>query len=165
MTMTELTPSQTVGPFYAIGLTWPSNELVSRDAPGAFELTGRLLDGRGEDGRAREPARRPPSRGVDGLSPTRGEHHLARRRAEQFRNLQARRLQRVADAAAFLVEPARVRRGLGHPAQDRGQGFGPRRRGAGVIEIGTCQRGCSGRSGTGSVALGARREYDRQGLL
>jgi protocatechuate 3,4-dioxygenase, alpha subunit len=42
------TPSQTVGPFYAIGLTWPSNELVARDAPGALELAGSLLDGRGD---------------------------------------------------------------------------------------------------------------------
>jgi len=42
------TPSQTVGPFYAIGLTWPSNELVARDAPGAVELAGTLFDGRGE---------------------------------------------------------------------------------------------------------------------
>jgi protocatechuate 3,4-dioxygenase, alpha subunit len=42
------TPSQTVGPFYAIGLTWPSRELVPPGAPGALELTGLLLDGRGE---------------------------------------------------------------------------------------------------------------------
>jgi Protocatechuate 3,4-dioxygenase beta subunit len=42
------TPSQTVGPFYAIGLTWPSNELIAVDSPGAVELTGRLLDGQGE---------------------------------------------------------------------------------------------------------------------
>jgi protocatechuate 3,4-dioxygenase alpha subunit len=42
------TPSQTVGPYYAIGLTWPSNELVPRDAPGAVELTGTLFDGRGD---------------------------------------------------------------------------------------------------------------------
>jgi protocatechuate 3,4-dioxygenase alpha subunit len=42
------TPSQTVGPFYAIGLTWPSNELVAASSPGALELTGTLLDGRGD---------------------------------------------------------------------------------------------------------------------
>ena len=42
------TPSQTVGPFYSIGLTWPSTELVAPDAPGALELTGVLFDGRGE---------------------------------------------------------------------------------------------------------------------
>jgi protocatechuate 3,4-dioxygenase, alpha subunit len=42
------TPSQTVGPFYAIGLTWPSTELVAPGAPGARELTGLLLDGRGD---------------------------------------------------------------------------------------------------------------------
>jgi protocatechuate 3,4-dioxygenase alpha subunit len=40
------TPSQTVGPFYAIGLCRrPENELVSRDEPGAAQLIGRLLDG------------------------------------------------------------------------------------------------------------------------
>jgi len=39
------TPSQTVGPFYAIGMCRrPDNELD----PGGVELAGRLLDGRGE---------------------------------------------------------------------------------------------------------------------
>jgi protocatechuate 3,4-dioxygenase alpha subunit len=39
------TPSQTVGPFYAIGLCRrPEHEL----APEGIELTGRLLDGQGE---------------------------------------------------------------------------------------------------------------------
>jgi protocatechuate 3,4-dioxygenase alpha subunit len=40
------TPSQTVGPFYAIGLCRRTeNELVPRDAPGAAQLIGQLLDG------------------------------------------------------------------------------------------------------------------------
>jgi protocatechuate 3,4-dioxygenase alpha subunit len=40
------TPSQTVGPFYAIGLCRrPENELVPRDEPGAAQLIGQLLDG------------------------------------------------------------------------------------------------------------------------
>src|SRR6266545_5544218 len=40
-------PSQTVGPFYAIGLCRrPENELVPRDHPGAaVQLIGQLLDG------------------------------------------------------------------------------------------------------------------------
>ena len=43
------TPSQTVGPYYAIGMSRrPENELVGRDTPGALELAGRLLDGQGE---------------------------------------------------------------------------------------------------------------------
>jgi protocatechuate 3,4-dioxygenase alpha subunit len=43
------TPSQTVGPFFSIGLCErPSGELVSRDAEGAIEITGRVLDGAGE---------------------------------------------------------------------------------------------------------------------
>src|SRR6266511_1020891 len=44
--MRPRTPSQTVGPFYAIGLCRrPENELVPPDDPGAVELTGQLLDG------------------------------------------------------------------------------------------------------------------------
>ena len=42
------TPSQTVGPYYAIGLCrTPDDELVPPDDPGAIRLTGRLLDGEG----------------------------------------------------------------------------------------------------------------------
>ncbi len=40
------TPSQTVGPFYAIGLCRrPENVLAPRDDPGAVQLIGQLLDG------------------------------------------------------------------------------------------------------------------------
>ena len=43
------TPSQTVGPFYSIGLSrLPQNELVRPDDPGAILLQGALLDGQGE---------------------------------------------------------------------------------------------------------------------
>lgn len=42
------TPSQTVGPFYSIGLCRrPDDELVPPDAPGAVRLTGTLFDGEG----------------------------------------------------------------------------------------------------------------------
>ena len=42
------TPSQTVGPFYSIGLCRrPDDELVPPDAPGAVRLTGTLFDGAG----------------------------------------------------------------------------------------------------------------------
>ena len=42
------TPSQTVGPFYTIGLCRRSeNELVPRGDPGAMHLIGQLLDGEG----------------------------------------------------------------------------------------------------------------------
>ena len=42
------TPSQTVGPFYTIGLCRRAeNRLVARDDPGAVQLIGRLLDGEG----------------------------------------------------------------------------------------------------------------------
>jgi protocatechuate 3,4-dioxygenase alpha subunit len=47
--MPPTTPSQTVGPYYAIGLCRrPDNELVPPDAPGALRLAGRLLDGAGD---------------------------------------------------------------------------------------------------------------------
>jgi protocatechuate 3,4-dioxygenase alpha subunit len=42
------TPSQTVGPYYAIGLSRaPQNELADRRDPGASQLIGQLLDGQG----------------------------------------------------------------------------------------------------------------------
>jgi protocatechuate 3,4-dioxygenase alpha subunit len=43
------TPSQTVGPYLAIGLTWQDGPYaVAPGTPGAFWLRGRLLDGAGE---------------------------------------------------------------------------------------------------------------------
>jgi protocatechuate 3,4-dioxygenase, alpha subunit len=43
------TPSQTVGPFFAVGLCWPDGPYVVPDGtPGAFRLSGRLLDGAGD---------------------------------------------------------------------------------------------------------------------
>jgi protocatechuate 3,4-dioxygenase, alpha subunit len=46
------TPSQTVGPYYAIGLTRqpraPQNELASRSDPAAVRLIGQLVDGQGD---------------------------------------------------------------------------------------------------------------------
>jgi protocatechuate 3,4-dioxygenase, alpha subunit len=45
---TELTPSQTVGPFLHIGLPWPDGPFVVSDgAPGSIEITGQVLDGAG----------------------------------------------------------------------------------------------------------------------
>jgi protocatechuate 3,4-dioxygenase alpha subunit len=42
------TPSQTVGPFYSIGLARdPQSQLVDPDDPTAVRLVGRLFDGRG----------------------------------------------------------------------------------------------------------------------
>jgi protocatechuate 3,4-dioxygenase, alpha subunit len=43
------TPSQTVGPFFSIGLTWENGHLVvDEDTPGAFDVVGRVLDGAGD---------------------------------------------------------------------------------------------------------------------
>jgi len=43
------TPSQTVGPFFAIGLPWAAGpEAVAADAPGAIRIHGHVLDGAGE---------------------------------------------------------------------------------------------------------------------
>ncbi len=51
--MTDLplgcTPSQTVGPYLAIGLPWDDGpDVVAEGTPGAVVITGRLLDGAGE---------------------------------------------------------------------------------------------------------------------
>jgi protocatechuate 3,4-dioxygenase alpha subunit len=43
------TPSQTVGPYLRIGLTWPDGPyVVPEGTPGAISLRGRLLDGNGD---------------------------------------------------------------------------------------------------------------------
>ncbi|MHA6780883.1 protocatechuate 3,4-dioxygenase subunit alpha [Pseudonocardia saturnea] len=43
------TPSQTVGPFLSIGLTWPTGYLVVPEgSPGAVRITGTVYDGAGE---------------------------------------------------------------------------------------------------------------------
>jgi protocatechuate 3,4-dioxygenase alpha subunit len=48
LTRLEVTPSQTVGPFFAIGLPWPEGpNVVSAGAPGAFVITGMVYDGDG----------------------------------------------------------------------------------------------------------------------
>ena len=44
-----LTPSQTVGPFLSLGLTWPAGHLVVPEGtPGAVVITGVVTDGAGE---------------------------------------------------------------------------------------------------------------------
>ena len=43
------TPSQTVGPYFAVGLPWPDGpNVVPQNAPGAVHLTGRVVDGAGD---------------------------------------------------------------------------------------------------------------------
>jgi len=43
------TPSQTVGPYLAIGLPWPDGpDVVPADTPGRIRIFGRLFDGQGE---------------------------------------------------------------------------------------------------------------------
>jgi protocatechuate 3,4-dioxygenase, alpha subunit len=45
----QQTPSQTVGPFLAIGLPWPDGPfVVPEGTPGAITITGRVLDGAGD---------------------------------------------------------------------------------------------------------------------
>jgi protocatechuate 3,4-dioxygenase alpha subunit len=42
------TPSQTVGPFFSIGLPWPDGPfVVGTDEPGAFTISGTVFDGEG----------------------------------------------------------------------------------------------------------------------
>jgi protocatechuate 3,4-dioxygenase alpha subunit len=44
----QTTPSQTVGPFFAIGLPWDRGPLVvPEDTPGAIRITGTVYDGAG----------------------------------------------------------------------------------------------------------------------
>jgi protocatechuate 3,4-dioxygenase, alpha subunit len=44
----QTTPSQTVGPYFAIGLPWDLGpEVVPADTPGAIRITGRVYDGAG----------------------------------------------------------------------------------------------------------------------
>ncbi|MBW4721252.1 protocatechuate 3,4-dioxygenase subunit alpha [Saccharothrix obliqua] len=48
MTELQTTPSQTVGPFFAIGLPWDDGPfVVPEGTPGAFRIEGRVLDGEG----------------------------------------------------------------------------------------------------------------------
>ncbi len=43
-----VTPSQTVGPYFSIGLTWPDGAfVVPEGTPGAFWIRGLILDGMG----------------------------------------------------------------------------------------------------------------------
>jgi protocatechuate 3,4-dioxygenase, alpha subunit len=47
--VSEVTPSQTVGPFFSIGLPWPDGpHVVPAGTPGAVWLRGRVVDGAGE---------------------------------------------------------------------------------------------------------------------
>jgi protocatechuate 3,4-dioxygenase, alpha subunit len=49
MSKLEVTPSQTVGPFFTIGLTWADGSYVVPDGtPGAFWVEGVVYDGAGE---------------------------------------------------------------------------------------------------------------------
>jgi protocatechuate 3,4-dioxygenase, alpha subunit len=44
----KTTPSQTVGPYFAIGLPWPEGpHAVDPQSPGAFTITGTIYDGAG----------------------------------------------------------------------------------------------------------------------
>lgn len=45
----EVTPSQTVGPYFAIGLPWPAGpHVVPESTPGAITISGMVYDGAGE---------------------------------------------------------------------------------------------------------------------
>lgn len=49
MTRLPSTPSQTVGPFLSIGMSWPQGEfVVPQGCAGAFWLRGRVYDGAGD---------------------------------------------------------------------------------------------------------------------
>lgn len=47
--MLSTTPSQTVGPYFSIGLPWPAGpNAVSDETPGAIKITGTVYDGVGK---------------------------------------------------------------------------------------------------------------------
>lgn len=49
MTVFATTPSQTVGPYFAIGLPWSEGPFaVTEDTPGAIRIRGTVLDGAGQ---------------------------------------------------------------------------------------------------------------------
>lgn len=49
MTIFGLTPSQTVGPYFAIGMPWPEGPYaVAEGTAGAFTITGTIYDGNGD---------------------------------------------------------------------------------------------------------------------
>jgi len=49
MSDVQTTPSQTVGPFFAIGLPWDDGHLVvDEGTPDAFDVVGKVLDGAGD---------------------------------------------------------------------------------------------------------------------
>ena len=55
----ELTPSQTVGPFFSHALTWEDGPfVVAADAQGAFWLRGTVYDGAGSSSSNRTPPAR-----------------------------------------------------------------------------------------------------------
>jgi protocatechuate 3,4-dioxygenase alpha subunit len=44
-----VTPSQTIGPFFAVGLPWPDGpEVVPAGTPGAVRVAGTVTDGAGD---------------------------------------------------------------------------------------------------------------------
>jgi protocatechuate 3,4-dioxygenase, alpha subunit len=44
-----VTPSQTIGPFFAVGLIWPDGpEVVAEGTPGAVRIGGEVVDGAGD---------------------------------------------------------------------------------------------------------------------
>ena len=139
-------------------------DLLDRHGTRRGVAHGGVLDGGAQDGCPRGGPSGAPHGGVDGLGGARGEHDLAPGHVEQFGHLAACGLQGGAHRAALLVHPSGVTRGHGQPLRARGDRLGPRRGGAGVIEVGARHRG-SGRGGAGVVAPGPRGEDHGQGLL
>ncbi len=114
---------------------------------------GRVLDRGAENGRARGGGGGAEDSGVDRFGRTGREHDLSWRRSEQGSHVPACLLERVTDDAPLLVEATGVGRRPPRPLGHGRQRLGPRRCGAGVIEVGASHRG-SGRGGAGVVAPG-----------
>ena len=99
-----------------------------------------MLDRGGDDVSCARARQRTPHRGVDRLGAARGEHDLARARAEQRRDLLARVLDRDARGAPFGVQAAGVGVVVAQEREHRLERRRAQRRRRRVVEVGARHR-------------------------
>ncbi len=104
------TPSATVGPYLAIGLTWPDGESAAAEGtPGGFWIRGRVVDGAGDvvpDAMVETWQADPDGRFASPEDPRGASHHPG------FRGF-ARAETRTGGFAVFTLKPGRVPDGEG----------------------------------------------------
>jgi hypothetical protein len=97
---------------------------------------GGVLHRRRDDVSASPPCQRAPHRGVHGLGPGGGEHHLARARAESRRDLLASILDRDARPVSLAVQPPGVAVVVAEIGEHRLERDRSQRRRRCVVEVG-----------------------------